>query len=385
MFTRVLQKKILSGKKSVLLLGPRQCGKSTLMKSCSPELSINLARESEFLQFSSNPDEFEDRIRRSRPKSVLIDEVQRLPSLLNTVQAILDDDPRAPKFYLTGSSARKLRRGQANLLPGRVHSYRIGPLTWQEFGAERFSIDELLSTGTLPGILNEQERSERIKTLRDYAGTYLREEIQAEALARDIEGFSRFLKVCAAWTGQFIDLTKISSESQVKRLTAMRYLDILEDTLVVERVGAFSKTSGRRLVQHPKLYFFDVGVWNGLIGNFEVTADRIGLLFEHFMYNQISAAAKAFDLDLRISTFRTEHGAEVDFIIEHSGRIFALELKASKNVGPSDLLGFESFKSVCKKKFTPIVATLGSHAKVVGGVPVLPWNEALSELGLKSS
>ncbi|MGK5088226.1 DUF4143 domain-containing protein [Bdellovibrionota bacterium FG-2] len=218
---------------------------------------------------------------------------------------------------------------------------------------------------------------EREKTLRDYAGTYLQEEIQAEALAKDIEGFSRFLTTTATFATEFLDMSKLSSEAQIKRLSAIRYFEILEDTLILERVPAFAKNERRRLLQHPKYYFFDVGVWNGLLRNFAVSSDRIGKLFEHFIYNQLSAAAKAKDCEIRVSSYRTEHGAEVDFIVEVGAKVFALELKASKNVDKGDLRGFESFRDFFGKKFHPIVATPGSSPKKINGISVLPWIEAL--------
>lgn len=383
MFTRLLQRELERSKKSILLLGPRQTGKSTLIRECQHDLVINLARETEFLAFSSNPGELEARMARQRPKTVFIDEVQRLPRLLNTVQALIDESAGKTKFYLTGSSARKLRRGQANLLPGRVHVHQLGPICWQELGENAPPLDQLLSTGALPGVLVEESESERRKLLRSYAGTYLKEEIQAEALVRDIEGFSRFLKTAASRAGEFMDMTKLASEAQVKRLSAIRYFEILEDTLIVERVEAFTKSDRRRLIQHPKYFFFDVGVWNGLLGNFVASNDRIDKLFESFIYNQLSASMKAHDLEFRISTFRTEHGAEVDFIVEKDGRVFALEVKASRNVGATDLRGFESFRSFYGKKFQPIVAYLGTQAKSIEGVPVLPWMDALSELGIR--
>jgi len=384
MFHRKLLDQILKSKKSVLLLGPRQCGKSTLIRECKPELSINLARESEFLDFSSNPGELEERLSRSNPKTVFIDEIQRLPRLLNTIQAVVDESPGKIKFFLTGSSARKLKRGHANLLPGRVRVHHLGPLFWEEFSEKKIPVDQLLSTGSLPGILSETTATEREKTLRDYAGTYLKEEIQSEALARDIEGFSRFLKITAFCATEFMDVTKMASEAQVKRLTAIRYFEILEDTLIVEKIPAFTKSERRRLLQHPKYFLFDVGVWNGLLGNFTVSQDRIGKLFEHFIYNQISAAAKAYDREIRISSYRTEHGAEVDFIVEIGSKVYALEVKASKNVGKTDLRGFESFRQFFGKKFQPIVVIPSGARRSIDKIPVLPWAEALSELGIGS-
>src|SRR3989338_1807469 len=187
MITRLIAPLLARSTKSCLLLGPRQTGKSTLIRSLAPALSLNLASEATFLEFARNPQELPQRLAAGRYRTVFIDEVQRLPALLNTIQAVLDEQPRPPTFYLTGSSARKLRRGRANLLPGRIHTYQLGPLVAAELG---YALDTApaLSTRTLPGIWAAPEAQARRKTLRSYASTYLKEEIQAEALTRHIEG-----------------------------------------------------------------------------------------------------------------------------------------------------------------------------------------------------
>lgn len=381
MVTRGLVDALQKSKKSVLLLGPRQTGKSTLIQSLSPNLTINLANESTYLEFSRNPRELEERLEAKRPSTVFIDEVQRLPSLLNTVQSLLDEKKTSLKFYLTGSSARKLKRGKANLLPGRIHSYYLGPLTCFELGYD-VDVKKAMSTGTLPGIWTEPDLHEREKTLRSYAGTYLKEEIQAEALTQNIEGFSRFLFVAAAATGSFLDFSKLASQAQVPRQSAIRYFEILEDTLVLHRCESFRKSQTRRLVQSPRYYFFDPGVLNGLLGNFEVSLDRVGLLFEHLIFNQLVHSSFARDREIRISTYRTEHGAEVDFILETGKKIYAIEVKASWNVGVNDLRGFKSFTEYFGRGFESIVVYLGHTPKTIQNVRILPWQEFFREVGL---
>lgn len=364
-----------------MLLGPRQTGKSTLIHALSPALTVNLAHEAAYLDFSRNPKELEERLAASNPQTVFIDEIQRLPTLLNTIQALLDEGSKSIKFYLTGSSARKLRRGRANLLPGRIHSYFLGPLVSSELEYQ-MNAKQALSTGTLPGIWVEASVSERQKTLRSYAAVYLREEIQSEALTQNIEGFSRFIFVAAAEAGKFLDLNKLASEAQVPRQTAVRFFEILEDTLIVRRLAPFKKSERRRLIQRPRFFFFDTGVLNGLLGNFTVSQDRIGTLFEHLVFNQIVDSASARDRDIRISSYRTEHGAEIDFIVETGEETFAIEAKASSQIGPGDLRWVKSFSEFFGKKFRPMVAYLGTHAKKINGVEILPWQEALQALGL---
>ena len=259
MIARTLGPILAASKKSFLLLGPRQTGKSTLVSSLNPDVEINLAHEPTFLEFLRNPSELEQRLRLYRDHiSVFIDEVQRLPSLLNTVQFLLDQPKSRFKFYLTGSSARKLRRGQANLLPGRIHTYTLGPLSCGELGYA-LDVRQALSFGTLPGIWVEEDNKTREKTLRSYAATYLKEEVQAESLARNLEGFARFLNIVGGWAGQYLDLAKIATAAYIARQTAVRYFEVLEDCLLVRRVDAFAKSLTRRLVQHPKFFFFDVG------------------------------------------------------------------------------------------------------------------------------
>ena len=380
MINRSLGPILARSKKSILLLGPRQTGKSTLIQSLKPGLTINFAHEPTYLQFARNPAELEQRLASTPVTTVFIDEVQRIPSILNTLQSLLDERGNRTKFYLTGSSARKLMRGKANLLPGRVHTYHLPPLTAKEIGPA-MDLAQALSTGTLPGIWTERNQQEKILTLRSYAATYLKEEIQAEALTKNVEGFSRFIFVMAAWAGKFLDLAKLASEAQIPRQTAVRYFEILEDTLIVRRCESFSKTDWRRLVRSPRFFFFDTGVLNGLLDNFSVSQDRIGVLFEHFVFNQLIDHASSTGGSVRISSYRTGHGAEVDFIVEHGGRVTALEVKASRSIGRSDLRGFKSFAEHYNKKHGRIVAYMGDTERTIGDVQVVPWQRVFEKIG----
>lgn len=371
---RTLRHFLVKGKKSILLLGPRQTGKSTLMASLSPDLTINLARENTYLEFARNPLELEERIAVLRKGSVFIDEIQRLPSLLNTIQAIIDEQPGQFRFLLTGSSARKLKRGNANLLPGRIHAFYLGPLTCRELDY-RMNIKEVLSFGSLPGIVTESSETEKKLTLQSYAATYLKEEIQSEALTKNIEGFSRFIYVTAALATQFLDFSKLSSEARITRQSAMRYFEILEDTMIVRRCSPFAKSQRKRLVQHPRFFFFDVGVLNGLIGSFDVSADRIGMLFEHFIFNQLIEIAASLNQSIKISSYRTEHGVEVDFILETHHELIAIEVKASKQISASDLRGLKNFQQYYGKPVRSVVLYLGEQEKIIDDVEILPWME----------
>ena len=384
MLTRSLGGILHQTNKSFLLLGPRQTGKSTLVASLSPAITINLVHEPTYLEFARNPRELEQRLNAAgsgdKPQTVFIDEVQRLPSLLNTIQALLDTAPREYKFFLTGSSARKLRRGQANLLPGRIFTYFLGPVISREMNYQLDTTDAL-AHGSLPGILCESDLRTKEKTLESYAATYLKEEVQAEALTRNLEGFARFLSVCGDYAGQFLDLSKLAADAQVARQTAVRYFEVLEDCLIVHRIGPFAKIPRRRLVQHPRFYFFDVGVLNGLLRNFHASADRIGNLFEHLICSQILSSAAALDQSIKLYAYRTEHGAEVDYILEANRETIAIETKASRNVNTTDLRGFTSFADYFGKPHRAMVLYLGSERRRMGAVDIFPWQEGLRELG----
>ena len=381
MLVRTVAPAIAKAKKSVLLLGPRQTGKSTLIKALMPELSINLTYESEFLAFARNPDELPQRLAQAKPATVFIDEIQRLPPILNTIQGLIDDGGKNPiKFYLTGSSARKLKRGQANLLPGRIVQFELSPLTAQELGGA-WDEKQALSTGTLPGVYLEETVAERKQILDAYAATYVKEEVQAEALTRDISGFSRFLYVVAARNGEFLDLSKLGSDAGIQRKTASRFFEILEETMLVHRVNAYKKGTYRRLIQHPRFFFFDNGVLNALLGSYAPSADRIGMLFETLVHNQLRAMMTAHGVRATISSYRTSNGAEVDFILSiDDGETWAIEVKASRNVGATDLRGLQSFAEAYGSKHRPVIVYQGHVEKQIDGVLITTLSKLMLEI-----
>jgi len=383
MLDRLIAQKISGAKRSVLLIGPRQTGKSTLVHGLRPDLEINLAREAELLTFLANPGELEQRITAQHAKTVFLDEVQRLPSLLNTVQALVDEakrDGRQLKFLLTGSSARKLRRGGANLLAGRILLFHLGPLAAAEIG-DSFDVRRALEMGTLPEPYLEQDRSLGEKILQAYGGTYLKEEIQAEALSRKLEGFSRFIMVAAATSGGWLDFSKLAQNARVSRTSTVRYFELLEETLLARRVFPYPAAPRADLVKHPKLYFFDCGVLNGLLGNFVASADRIGNLFEHLLVCQLQALAMAHDKEIEIHTFRTRGGLEVDFVVRIGKQTWAIEAKASTNIREHDADGLEAASSHFPDGTRRVIVTLGGASRRFrNGVEVLAMSVFLKEL-----
>lgn len=338
MVKRLLLEKLRKSPKSILLVGPRQVGKSTLLKLLKPEKIINLSNEAEFIKISSDLEMFESLVKDK--KTVLVDEVQRIPGLLNTIQSLIDDSKII--FFLSGSSARKLRRGQANLLPGRIFMYSMGGLSLKELNYE-IDVSKALSVGFLPEPYLEKNKNVAEKLLESYSQAYLKEEVQAEALTRNLQGFIRFLNVMAESSSRILDFSKISTKSKVSRTSIIRFVEILEDTLIGSRVEVFDLAEGADVIKHPKFYFFDPGVLNGLLVNFVVSKDRIGSLFEHLIFSQLKNSAQALDQKLEVFYFRTRHDVEVDFIIRWKNKIYAIEAKANI-VSKTDLSGLKKFK-----------------------------------------
>lgn len=380
MYNRLILRKISKSSKSILLLGPRQVGKSTLIKGIKPDLTINLAIEQEFFDFQENRNELEARIDASHPRSVFIDEIQRIPWLMNSIQAIIDSNPKI-KFYLTGSSARKLRKGKANLLPGRIFTYQLAPLCLEEVG-KGWESKRMIQFGSLPGVMSLVSEVEKKKLLQSYSNTYLKEEIMAESLVRGIDGFVRFLRQAAISSGQYLDFSKMARSSKVPRQSLIRHFEVLEDTLIATRVENDPDLDSDQcdLVKHPRFYFFDLGVVNALRGSFDLSGDRIGGLWEHFVYNQLMNSIQAGDTEHKIFNFRTRGGLEADFIVSHGSKKFAIECKAAARVSESDyrnLIAIERYYP----KLTKILVYQGKVERKENGVWIVPLPKALSIMG----
>ena len=378
MLDRLLAETLRSSPKSILLLGPRQVGKSTLLKSLKPDLKINLSLESEYMQFLSQAERLPSLIMGQKPKTVFIDEIQRIPSLLNTIQAIIDDFSNPPKFYLSGSSARKLKRGNANLLPGRIFIYHLSGLCTTEL-QDRMDPYRAMSLGLLPEPFLSENQKFAEKLLRDYSASYLVEEIQSEALTRDLQGFSRFLKVLGAMSGNILDYSKISNKSNVSRTSVIRFMEILEDTLIAERIYCYPHTNAE-IVKHPKLFFFDTGVLNGLLGNFGISEDRVGNLFEHLVYAVLKNSIYANDIQGEIYFFRTRNGLEVDFLLVIKNKLYAIEVKAG-SVFESDTKALIALQKYCpnlEKSF--IVSPKESQQRKIGSIIICGISELIKEI-----
>jgi len=381
MVSRLLAKLLVDSPKSVLLLGPRQTGKSTLLENLKPDLIINLNDDQTYLDFKSNPSEIYERLSATKAKTILIDEIQRHPTLLNTIQVLLDADKSKKnlKFYISGSSARKLKRGQANLLPGRLFSYEISGLCAAELNYD-FDANKALQYGTLPEPYLSKNDKFNQKLLQSYSAIYLREEIMAEAITRNLEGFSRFIMVAAENSGLAVDFTKIAKQAKIDRKQCSRFYEILEDTLIANQIQVYAETDAD-IVKRPKYYFFDTGVLNGLLQNFSASNDRKGYLFEHLVVNQILASAKAHDQQIKLSYFRTRAGYEVDLILELNQKIYAIEVKSGR-ITADEVKKLEEFKKYNPKVSQYFIVNLDSTQRKISQTLICNLSTFLKKVGL---
>ncbi|MBY0469529.1 AAA family ATPase [bacterium] len=329
--------------KSILLLGPRQTGKTTLLQSqIHFDRSFNLLHADVYAQLAHDPSSLRKSLG-ADDKLIFVDEIQKLPSLMDEIHSMIEE--KKIRFALTGSSARKLRRAYTSLMGGRLRVRNLFPLVSNEI--PNFDLNRLLLFGTLPSIYLSKDPS---GDLRDYVGTYLKEEIAAEALARNIESFSRFLKVAAASNARQVNYESTGNDSQVPGRTVREYFDLLQDTLVGHLLHPIRIKNGRKTTTKPKFYFFDCGVASTLLGIQELDDKVYGDLFEQFLVNEVKAylsySRKLDDDSLRY--WRTQRGEfEVDLIVAEDT---AIEFKATQKVNASDLRGLKALREEYKLK-----------------------------------
>jgi predicted AAA+ superfamily ATPase len=309
---------------------------------------------------------------------IFVDEIQRVPQILNEVHFLIEKTKC--RFILTGSSARKLRRGGVNLLAGRAVQRRLFPFVYREI-ADTFSLSETLQFGTLP-VLHGLSREEKIDILNAYTEMYLKEEVQAESLVRNLGGFSRFLDLAAGQSGEMVSFTAIGQECQVSTRTVQSYYEILEDTLIGFRLPSWRKSLRKRLTAHAKFYLFDTGVTNSLTRQLTAPPDSIrrGRLFEQFIILETYRLLHYLQSEATLYYWRTNHGAEVDLLIEKHGRIVgAFEIKCLSRITGAHLSGLRAFRE--ENPDVPLrVICLAEHPFRIDEIQVLPWERYLTDL-----
>lgn len=356
------------------LFGPRGTGKSTWIRVCFGDaLVVNLLRPEDALRFEREPALFRAHVL-ARPKTdwVVVDEVQRVPRLLDEVHFLMEEEGYR-KFALTGSSARKLRRGAANLLAGRAILRHLFPLTAEELG---FSVPvaQRLRYGSMPLSVVAADDGAREDYLRAFVTTYLSEEIRAEGLVRNLGSFSRFLDVAALAAGQTTNVSAISRDAGVSRETARGYFEVLADTLIGDWLPAYRPRAKVKEVAQPKFYWFDPGVLHAAAGGFDqpLPGDWDGVLLEHLVLHELKAAMHYRDVKGSLGYWATPSGGEVDFVWWRGTAMTAIEVKSSRRFRREDRAGIRSLEAGFKGKLRSYIVYRGESELEVDGTRVLP-------------
>lgn len=370
-----IQRKLNPPESSYFLLGPRGTGKSTWLSHYYPDaMRIDLLLGEEERRFHSFPEKLRDVVHSmQRGDALILDEIQRVPRLLPEIHALIEQK-LGIQFIMTGSSTRKLRRSVSDLLGGRALMRQMGPFLASELGS-RFSLEKALTTGLIPLIWESADSAER---LRDYLNLYLKEEVQAEGLTRQIGDFYRFLEIASFSHASLWTSTDISRESGVKRTTVDNYLQILEDLFLAFSLPVFSRRSKRKLVAHQKFYFFDVGVYRilrprGILDN---TQEIEGLALEGLVAQHLHTWTMAQKEPHSLSFWRTQTKLEVDFVIYGPRGFWGIEVKRSANLGPNDINALIAFKEEYPEAECFVVAP-AKRRETYRGFPVIPIEEFL--------
>ena len=368
-------------KTSFFLFGPRATGKTTWLRQVLPAAHWwDLVPSESFVRYLREPSLFRREVE-ALPAGgwVVVDEVQKVPALLDEVQALISAHGKRHRFALSGSSARKLRRLDANLLAGRVVNRGFFPLTMAEAGFA-VPIDEILRTGLLPGVRADPDAAEDV--LEAYAANYVHQEIQQEALTKDVPGFARFLRVAALLNGQAVSASNVANEAAVARTTVQRYFQILVDTLIGVMVPAWQPRLRVREVAHPRFYFFDPGVARAVAGQMRVPvqAQERGALLETWVLHELRAHMQFAQTGGEVQWYRTGAGAEVDFVWRGPRHAIGIEVKASERWRGES--GAVLRELVAAKKIRKAVAVyLGDRVLDDGGILVLPAQRFAERLG----
>jgi predicted AAA+ superfamily ATPase len=365
------------GRHSIFLFGPRGTGKTSWIKDHVPNiLYFDLLETEVFNEFLANPSLLAKRIPENFTNWIVIDEIQKIPELLNEVHRLIE--AHHYRFILTGSSARKLRQKDVNLLVGRAFQYYMHPLTRIEMGDD-FSLKTALQYGLLPFIYSEGDDPKHY--LASYITTYLREEIQQEGLIRNIGEFSRFLQIASFSQAEMINYSEIAREAAIERRVVSSYFEIVNDLLLSKTLPVFSKKSKRRLVSHSKFYFFDVGVYRAIRpkGSMDRAEEIDGAALETLFLQHLLAINDYYRLDYEFYFWRTSNQIEVDFIAYGEKGFHAFEIKRKRKVSPKDLTGLKAFgKDYEMAKLYLIYG--GDHEEYHGNIIAIPFKKALFQL-----
>jgi len=375
MYTRLL-KKPLESDKSFFLFGPRGTGKTSWIRSQVQNcLYFDLLESSVFKKFFANPQLLNDAIPSNYADWIILDEVQKIPALLDEVHRLIE--LYHYKFILTGSSARKLRHGGVNLLAGRALTYYLHPLTAIE-QSQDFNFTQSLLFGGLPGVITDREPN---KVLASYVHTYLYQEVQQEGLTRNLEHFARFLESASFSQGSILNVSTVARDCGVPRKVVESYFEILSDLLIGYKLSSFTRHAKRRVVSHPKFYFFDVGIFRNIRPQGPLdSAEMIdGPALETLFLQNLRAINDYYELDYKLYYWHSSDGMEVDFVVYGPRGMHAFEIKRSHKWSESDLRGLKSFANdypVAKR----YLIYLGNKTEYFRDIKILPMQNVLLDL-----
>ena len=376
---------------SFFLFGARATGKSSYLESFwgpsfsedkTPLLWIDLLDPEREKELSLRPSSLEAEINglKVKPSFIVIDEIQKAPQLLNVVHRLIQK--KKLKFALTGSSARKLKIEESNLLAGRAFLYKLYPLTFLELGKD-FNLLQVLQRGSLPEVFNLKDKKEQTLYLKSYVQTYIKEEIVSEQIIRNIKPFRFFLEVAGQCNGMILNYSKIAREAGIDYKSCARYFEILEDTFLGFHLYPYSSSIRKQQSKSPKFYLFDLGVARALSGLLDVEIDpstySFGNSFEHFLILEIYRLNEYFQSGYKLSYFRSKDGVEIDLILEKGKEKTLVEIKSKEKVLPHDL---KSLKNV-RNSFAPkrqFLLSLDKRRRLEEGVLMVHWKEGLKEI-----
>ncbi|MCB0341239.1 MAG: ATP-binding protein [Pseudobdellovibrionaceae bacterium] len=377
----------LSKSRSFFLFGARGTGKTSLLQQefvgHPGVLYIDLLKPSKEDLYRLYPETLAHQIEAETFEWVIVDEIQKLPKLLDLVHHAIVN--KRQKFILTGSSARKLKRGAANLLAGRASVYHLYPFTARELGDD-FDLQTALEWGLLPEVWNLKQAGDRAETLYAYALTYLKEEVQAEQFVRKLDPFRKFLEVAAQSNGKIVNFSKIGNDVGVDTTTVQNYFSILEDTLLGFILPSYHKSVRKRQREAPKFYFFDPGVVRALSRTLDVhlvpKTYAYGESFEHFVILEIRKLAEYARKKWEFYYLRTKDDVEIDLLIDIPKRpTVCIEIKSSSQVTRSDLRSFIAI-SADMKNIRAICLSNDPVKKKIDHVECFHWREGIEQLGL---
>ncbi len=324
------------------LFGPRGTGKSTWLREIYPEAGwIDMLDAAEYRAYLARPERLQEFAEaHSKRKTIVIDEIQRVPELLPMVHKLIEDMPDVC-FILTGSSARKLKRSGVDLLAGRAVVKKMHPFIASEMGDD-FHLEESLELGMLPLVRYAKNPKD---VLQGYITLYLQQEVQAEGLVRQVDSFARFLETISFSQGAPLNNAEIARECEAKRTTVSGFVEILEDLLIAKRVPVFSRRAKRAVISHSKFYFFDCGVYRSLrpSGPLDKPEESAGPALEGLVFQHLQAWIDYSGLHLKIYFWRTRAGSEVDFVLYGNDGFWVIEVKNARTVRQKDLRPLKTF------------------------------------------